>query len=1518
MPTYFDLDRRFIQRTKYDPNELAVSGITGKRVKWPQLLENRFVVVVAPANYGKTTEMLQQVKRLRQKDVDTVFVALRKVADRGSFEEALESREKTAYDDWKRAPTVPLTLFVDSLDEASASSRDGVEYLLGKVAKGVSWPNSLVRWVISTRPAVLSAAVLETLTSRLVVPYETTINAPMGSVASAASSSILTAPAAGTSPTEPETLLLFSMAPLESGQAKAYLSGRHSSLDAAELLRIARERGLAGFTTSPGGLDVLANIGLVTTPPESLTEVFQRVVDAVQERQRVDTRIEAAGGAKPNDLKEAAQRLASSSQVCQLPNIELTDDALVTTEGALSARKIVGDMLPDKVLRQLLNTQLFIDADFNQVKLYPDEIAPFLGAQWLASLVQLPEQAHRLVQHFTWQAPTGEQGVYRQFLPLMGWLATLNHHCREELLEREPQALAFFGDLRSRHVPLNAAKVALRESIRRLVDQGDQLGRGMFYLTSENFWQAGDARLTSLLKKLFLQYGSHHFAHDALLDIAISSRSDALRRFVLNECGNSYEQLFQRTIDLRYILELGQAGDLSGLATALKADDKISESVVAMLMTRLCWNHLTAKELAVLVDKQFGRGRGGFSISHAFDSGLVEEASDQQLYELCRAMVVRLARLRAREGRPAPKHGPTSDRYGDLVAETLAALLHRPSFSKHKRVALLCLVMQRALTDGLLGSSNPANLRQAIRENAAVRFQLLSLNVRRAGADEQKLWIAAYGYGSLCELATGDVEALKSAELAAVVRKHEETQAAHRAQQEPIRPARDERLRVSQGVKKELLNMVESLRDGSATNGLAWVAGWLVQTNPSSRYGEVNFEVFEQQAGLRIAQAVRDGFSKVWRNRAPTFKEDEPRTTHHITVAGLQGLHLELGGGNAVPDLTNEEVRSALRYAPFEINGYPKWFWPLVAAHQEVAGQELVQMVMQANSGAVSLEHAEELLTSLGDAPPAVQARLAPLAWAFIIERPTLRAYVIEKLLPVATEVPGVVAHLEFERTAFARMQSAFDGPVPPTIDMTQAVRAQREQSVIWAASWLTANPTAFCKTIEKWLKKTPSNARSFIFELAAYLGVDHGARLARLTQASDKGVTALAALYEWTMAAVRPEDDPEHPDGEAYRLNEKDHAARLRDALIPAIAGAKSQLAYEALEKMRKAASGPRAIYLRNVQFQMREAQYARPPLAQQKYNDFERDFTADITDTTSFAMAIHSDLLAVKYDIERGEHSLRRFFTEVALKRRPKNNAEGEKEGLALEADFQCLLASELHHHSKGRYSVTVEPHTAEFKRRDVLCSKGNMFVSIELKMSMRWTLKKYVEALEKQLVTQYMRHRNATTGFLLIVLQEKDRTWNDPTTGGKLDFKGLLAMLSEKALRLETQDGSRYLRVIGIDATRPENFRAVGRKPTENSKKTNRYGKTENPTKRTDVAKKSAVTVSKVLAAAGPKKPKPIFDASGSKAVRKNPASKRPSAPTDASKKRTRIVAENHANQDLKTFDESGANQQPWKRA
>ena len=96
---------------------------------------------------------------------------------------------------------------------------------------------------------------------------------------------------------------------------------------------------------------------------------------------------------------------------------------------------------------------------------------------------------------------------------------------------------------------------------------------------------------------------------------------------------------------------------------------------------------------------------------------------------------------------------------------------------------------------------------------------------------------------------------------------------------------------------------------------------------------------------------------------------------------------------------------------------------------------------------------------------------------------------------------------------------------------------------------------------------------------------------------------------------------------------------------------------------------------------------------------------------------------------------------------------------------------------------------------------------------------TSRGYLVALESQLVGQYMRHRKATIGFLVLVLQTKGREWTDPATKKMLNFQQVLAILSAKAQELEAKDRTRYLRVIGIDATTPEDFRAATKKAHAN---------------------------------------------------------------------------------------------------
>jgi hypothetical protein len=162
-PKYLDLRRKFVELEPSESSELASADFGGKRVGWNIVLSRRASIIQAPANFGKTTELEEQASRLRAEGQKAVFVTLRRVRGQGHFESTLSPDDHASFMEWKSNPTVMLTVFLDSLDEASPKDVDDLSLSLALVTRAVNWPAEDVRWIISTRPALLTPAVVNQL-----------------------------------------------------------------------------------------------------------------------------------------------------------------------------------------------------------------------------------------------------------------------------------------------------------------------------------------------------------------------------------------------------------------------------------------------------------------------------------------------------------------------------------------------------------------------------------------------------------------------------------------------------------------------------------------------------------------------------------------------------------------------------------------------------------------------------------------------------------------------------------------------------------------------------------------------------------------------------------------------------------------------------------------------------------------------------------------------------------------------------------------------------------------------------------------------------------------------------------------------------------------------------------------------------------------------------------------------------------------------------------------------------------
>ena len=88
--------------------------------------------------------------------------------------------------------------------------------------------------------------------------------------------------------------------------------------------------------------------------------------------------------------------------------------------------------------------------------------------------------------------------------------------------------------------------------------------------------------------------------------------------------------------------------------------------------------------------------------------------------------------------------------------------------------------------------------------------------------------------------------------------------------------------------------------------------------------------------GEEVAQAYRDAAVAFWRPYRPGLRSEgaETGSTPYALIFAMAGIAIEFDETeNFLTVLNNEDARHALRYATWELNGFPRWFEPLYRAH---------------------------------------------------------------------------------------------------------------------------------------------------------------------------------------------------------------------------------------------------------------------------------------------------------------------------------------------------------------------------------------------------------------------------------------------------------------------------------------------------------------------------------------------------------------------------------------------------------
>ena len=337
----------------------------------------------------------------------------------------------------------------------------------------------------------------------------------------------------------------------------------------------------------------------------------------------------------------------------------------------------------------------------------------------------------------------------------------------------------------------------------------------------------------------------------------------------------------------------------------------------------------------------------------------------------------------------------------------------------------------------------------------------------------------------------------------------------------------------------------------------------------------------------------------------------------------------------------------------------------------------------------------------------------------------------------------------------------------------------------VWLPALLHLNPLAGVETLEKGLKENEASKQGMGVQLFAKLfDHDHGGIGVDL-RASGFSPPILLRLLRLAYQQVRIEDDVHHEG--SYSPDTRDNAEKGRNAILSALFAttgaegwaAKIEMADDPLfEHIKdraialaeeKAAEEADNVAVTEAEFAILDKTGEAPPKTREAMFMLMRDRLDDI-----------DDLLL--QDISPCE--LWASITDEHVMRRE--------------------LARSLREAGNQSYTIDQKAVTADEKETDIRfrSTGSNQQGTIELKLGDERSGTDLFNTLHDQLLTKYMAADDCRAGCLLVTIA-RERKWDHPKTGKKLDFEELMTVLNEEANRLSNElGGTAKLMAKGID--------------------------------------------------------------------------------------------------------------------
>lgn len=521
-----------------------------------------------------------------------------------------------------------------------------------------------------------------------------------------------------------------------------------------------------------------------------------------------------------------------------------------------------------------------------------------------------------------------------------------------------------------------------------------------------------------------------------------------------------------------------------------------------------------------------------------------------------------------------------------------------------------------------------------------------------------------------------------------------------------------------------------------------------------SRRSISNVSMFEPLVGKDVAERFRKALIQFAANRMPSIpserQQEERNSVRSFDIMGLVGTSLAAAAPAWGHRLSDKEAERAARYALIELNGFPDYMTDLIAA----------------KPGPVAAILIAEIDCQLATEAPEAHGILDRIAYA-----DDRIAALVGSQLRARLERDGTISPEFLSKIAAVLSKSLEAGPS----DLSELLRdraltaATPETAGIYLGLYFLLDSDAATACLEEINRNAPApERRRLCGTLLPRVFGDQFRRAA--ADPAPMSFATLQTLVDVAYGAIRREEDVERVSGVVYTLDERDNAQEARNAIFQRLAETPGEATHAALLRMSSrndSAISPDWL----IELARRRAVGDAYLEAWQPKDvvQFETEFGKPPSTTADLQRLAMRHIEEIAHDLIHG-----RFTQGTTLRDLPDEPA------------VQRWLGEQFAAIQPRLYTAVREEHLADEKEPDFAFHSrvSGVTLPIEIKIADGMTVADMEQALHVQLCGQYLRHRSARHGILLLIHQ-KPRA-----AGWKIDGQSGLQPLSRVITHLENR--------------------------------------------------------------------------------------------------------------------------------